>query len=118
MPSASDASFATPSAISVEPMFQATQCTNVPFGASGASTMSAYDFTAPGAPLHESGGDTSSPSHVKRDGIEPSFANAELFTESTETLASFCMASSRLAAHASAMKHASRSPWKRVGVLT
>jgi hypothetical protein len=45
-------------------MFQASQCVNVPTGASGSSTISASARVPAGGSLQESAGETSSPSHV------------------------------------------------------
>src|SRR5579863_1679247 len=47
----------------------ATQCVQVPFGASGSSHIKTKLFVPTGAPLHESSGEISSPSPVNCLGI-------------------------------------------------
>src|SRR3990170_2319321 len=64
-------------------MSYSTQCVNVPPGASGSSMTSANAFVSAGGPLHDSGGETFSPSQVKRAGIASSLPNASLVTENT-----------------------------------
>src|SRR6266849_2744157 len=60
-------------------MFHATQCTQVPLGASGSSVMSAKLLVLAGTADQLKGGDMSEPSHVYFGGIIPPISNAELF---------------------------------------
>jgi hypothetical protein len=61
-------------------MFHATQCTQVPIGASGSSAMSARLLAPAGTSDQLKGGDTSGPSHVYFLGIISPAVNAELFS--------------------------------------
>ena len=61
-------------------MSRTTQCVKVPDGASGSSTTSASAAASAGTPVHDSGGETSAPSHVYRSGIGWLSANAVLVT--------------------------------------
>src|SRR5712692_11391532 len=60
-------------------MFHATQCTQVPLGASGSSAMSAKLLVLAGMADQLKGGDMSEPSHVYFGGITPPVSHAELF---------------------------------------
>ena len=66
-------------------MFQASQCVNVPTGASGSSTINASARVSAGGSVHASAGETSSPSHVWRRGISPPRANASLLNANSPT---------------------------------
>lgn len=61
-------------------ILKSTQCTHVPRGASGSSTISARVFVPFGIPDHSSGGDTFSPSHVYFFGIISPSLKAALIT--------------------------------------
>ena len=63
-------------AIDVAGMFQAIQCRKSP--ASGSRMVSRYATVPSGSPDQASGGETSLPSQVKRDGMSPPSAKAEL----------------------------------------
>src|SRR3990170_8032270 len=65
----------------VDPRPYSTQCVKVPPGASGSSMISAYAFVSAGAPSQASGGETLSPSQVKRVGIVSPLPNASLVSE-------------------------------------
>lgn len=58
-----------------------TQCTNVPPGASGSSTIKARLRVEVGGSVHDSGGDWFAPSQVKSRGIDPPASNAWLVSE-------------------------------------
>jgi hypothetical protein len=76
-PSAGGASpFASPRAPGS--MVQASQCVNVPTGASGSSTTSARARVPASRSVHDSGGETSWPSHAWRCGMASPCANASL----------------------------------------
>src|SRR5262249_48836912 len=55
-----------------------TQCTQVPTGASGSSTIRTKLFVCAGAPVQSSAGERSGPSAVNRAGIASPLANAGL----------------------------------------
>lgn len=59
-----------------------TQCTNVPAGASGSSTIRAKDRVPVGAPLQASGGEIPFPLHVYDEGMGWPAAKAGLESES------------------------------------
>src|SRR5207244_1265739 len=61
-------------------IFHATQCTQVPMGASGSSAISAKLFAPLGTSDQLKGGDTSCPSQVYCLGIIPPASNAELLS--------------------------------------
>src|ERR1019366_7767169 len=54
--------------------------TQVPAGASGSSAISANDFVPPGASLHSSAGERSSPLQVNSFAISPPFEKSELLS--------------------------------------
>src|SRR6266496_1596045 len=85
IPFGSVSRFGTPSGRSctVAGMFHATQCTQVPRGASGSSAMSAKLLALAGTADQLKGGDRSEPSHVYVGGIISPASNAELFRSIT-----------------------------------
>src|SRR2546422_7340622 len=82
IPFGSESFFGTPSSRprASGGMFHATQCTQVPIGASGSSAMSARLLALAGMSDQLRGGDTSGPSHVYFFGIIPPASKAELFS--------------------------------------
>src|SRR6266496_381338 len=82
IPFGSESFFGTPSSRprAFGGMFHATQCTQVPIGASGSSAMSARLLAPAGTSDQLKGGDTSGPSHVYFLGIISPAVNAELFS--------------------------------------
>ncbi len=80
VPSGSDSSFAifSGNARNVGGRFQTTQCTHVPAGASGSSTINARLFVPSGGVDHFRSGEKFSPWHVYCLGIEERSAKAEL----------------------------------------
>jgi hypothetical protein len=75
----------SPSPPAAGSMFQASQCVNVPTGASGSSTMRASVRVPGGGSLQDNAGETSSPSHVWRRGISPRSVNASLLNANSPT---------------------------------
>src|SRR6266536_5206136 len=59
-------------------MLYNTQCTHVPAGASGSSTMRAKDWVPAGEPLHVSAGELFLPVQVYFAGMDCPLANASL----------------------------------------
>src|SRR4030095_7514687 len=59
-------------------ILNSTQCTHVPIGASGSSTMSAKDCVPAGGSFHASAGEMFFPIHEYFAGMDCPFANASL----------------------------------------
>jgi hypothetical protein len=66
--------------VAVEAMFATTQCTYVPFGASGSSTTRASAVVPAGTPDHRKGGDMLRPLQLYTAGICAPSPNAALVT--------------------------------------
>src|SRR5215211_6556035 len=66
-------------------MFQASQCVNVPTGASGSSTTSTSARVPAGGSLQDGAGETSSPSQACREGISSPCPNALLLSPNSRT---------------------------------